>query len=66
MSLCARGGVGLVRSINTGTGLVSLRARIGSGLVSEVGVVGGNYVKLGYSMGDSVPLNLSVGVFSGG
>jgi hypothetical protein len=50
-----------VRSLNTGIGLVSLRARIGSGLVRPVLLE-----KLGYSMGHSVPLNLSVGVFSGG
>ncbi len=36
MSLCARGGVGLVRSLNTGIRLVSLRARIGSGLARSV------------------------------
>jgi hypothetical protein len=35
VSLCARGGVGLVRSLNMGIGLVSLRARIGSGLVKS-------------------------------
>jgi hypothetical protein len=36
VSLCARGGVGLVRSLDTGIELVSLRARIGSGLVRSV------------------------------